>query len=84
MFCEILECPRNIGREPKKWPPLLQTLGRLINHIEYTEEGILKMPLEEKCKHIKADLTTGFKNFSLKSCATQLILLEKLLISFTE
>lgn len=31
-----------------KWTSLLQTLGRLINHIEYTEEDVLKMSWEEK------------------------------------
>lgn len=72
------------------WTPLLQTLERLINHIEYTED-VLKMSWEEKCKLIKADPVTcaryfdyRFQRFSMKSCATQLTLLEKLLISFTE
>lgn len=66
MFCEILECPRNIGRKPRKSPPLLQTLGRLINHTEYTEKGIIKMPLEEKCRHIKADSVTCERYFDYR------------------
>lgn len=41
-----------------KWTPLLQTLERLINHIEYTAEDVLKMSWEEKSKLIKADPVT--------------------------
>lgn len=49
-----------------KWTPLLITLGKLINKVEYTEEDVLKMSWEEKCKLIKADPVTCARYFDYR------------------
>lgn len=49
-----------------KWVPLLITLGKLIENIEYSENKAASLSWEQKCKLIKADPVTCARYFDYR------------------
>ena len=49
-----------------KWTPLLITLGKLVDKVAYSEDDVLKLSWEEKCKLIKADPVTCARYFDYR------------------